>query len=39
MDIKPTRPGAISKVWQDIGWYRDEKGYLRHGIIPNKNLS
>ena len=38
MDIQPSKQGAISKGWQDIGWYRNEKGYLQFGTIPNKNL-
>ena len=23
--------------WQDIGWYKDEYGIRRYGIIPQKN--
>lgn len=37
MDIRPSKQGEISKNWQDIGWYRNEKGYLQFGVIPNKN--
>ena len=35
--ITPMKPTVTQKTWQDIGYYRDEKGYLRHGVIPNKN--
>lgn len=35
--ITPTKPVVTSKTWQDIGYYKDSKGYLRHGVIPNKN--
>lgn len=35
--ITPMKPAVTQKTWQDIGYYRDEKGYLRHGVIPNKN--
>lgn len=35
--ITPMKPIVTSKTWQDIGYYRDDKGYLRHGVIPNKN--
>jgi hypothetical protein len=38
MDIKPTKPNTVSKVWQDIGYYKDERGYLKYGVIPNKQL-
>lgn len=24
------------KEWQDIGWYRDERGYKKFGVIPKK---
>lgn len=23
--------------WQDIGWYTDEKGYKKYGVIPKKD--
>lgn len=35
--ITPMKPVATSKNWQDIGYYKDERGYLKYGIIPNKN--
>lgn len=34
--ITPKKVDAVKSQWKDIGWYRDEKGYLRHGIIPSK---
>jgi hypothetical protein len=36
--IMPTKPAITKSNWQDIGWYRNEKGYLQYGVIPNKNL-
>lgn len=35
--ITPMKPAVTQKTWQDVGYYRDEKGYLKHGVIPNKN--
>ena len=35
--ITPTKPTVTRKTWQDIGWYKDDKGYLKFGVIPNKN--
>lgn len=34
--ITPVKPVATSSNWQDIGYYRDSRGYLRYGAIPNK---
>ena len=36
--ITPMKPVATNKTWQDIGWYKNEKGYLQFGVIPNKQL-
>lgn len=36
--IGPSKPVVTQKTWQDIGWYKNEKGYLQYGIIPNKNV-
>lgn len=38
MDIKPVKANAVSNQWQDIGWYKNEKGYMQFGVIPNKKL-
>ena len=35
--IKPTKVVDNSAVWQDFGYYRDERGYIRHGAIPKDN--
>lgn len=36
--IIPTKQNLIAKSgWRDFGYYRDEKGYMRYGTIPNKN--
>ena len=36
--ITPMKPTVTSKQWQDIGWYKNEKGYMQFGVIPRKNL-
>ena len=36
--ITPAKQNSITKdSWQDIGYYIDEKGYRRYGVIPSKN--
>lgn len=35
--ITPTREDILDTKWKDIGYYRDEKGYTRYGVIPPKN--
>lgn len=35
--VTPSKPTVTKNNWQDIGWYRDEKGYLKYGVIP-KNI-
>ena len=38
MMIKPSKKVEISNdSWQDIGYYIDENGYRRYGVIPHKN--
>lgn len=37
MDIKPRKANEIQSNWEDIGWFRNEKGYLQYGVIPHKN--
>lgn len=36
-DIVPKKQEVVSQQFQDIGYYIDEKGYRRFGIIPKKN--
>jgi hypothetical protein len=36
-DAKIDNTYRTAETWQDIGSYRDEKGYLRYGIIPTSN--
>ena len=36
--ITPMKPTVTNKTWQDVGYYKDERGILRYGIIPNKKL-
>lgn len=38
MDIKPTKKYEISSQWKDIGWYKNDKGYMQFGVIPNDSL-
>lgn len=38
MAINPSKKTVISTSdWQDIGYYIDDKGYRRYGVIPKKN--
>lgn len=38
MDIRPVKTNTISNNWKDIGWYKNEKGYMQFGVIPSKKL-
>lgn len=31
------KPAVTSKQWKDIGWFKDERGYIKWGVIPEKN--
>jgi hypothetical protein len=33
-ELVPVAVKEIKKEFQDIGYYKDEKGYTRYGIIP-----
>jgi hypothetical protein len=35
--IMPVKPIITRKVWQDFGWFINEKGYRQYGVIPNKS--
>ena len=35
--IVPTSASVVSKEWQDFGYYIDENGIKRKGIIPNNS--
>lgn len=35
--IMPVKPTITRKVWQDFGWFINEKGYREYGVIPNKS--
>ena len=37
MTIKPVKANSVSNQWQDIGWYKNEKGFMQFGVIPSKN--
>ena len=37
--IVPRVPRIISSEFQDIGYYKDERGYTRFGVIPKYNRS
>lgn len=32
--INPKVKNEVTKTWKDIGWYIDDRGYKRYGIIP-----
>lgn len=34
--VIPRIDTIVNNEWKDIGWYIDEKGYKRYGVIPNK---
>ena len=36
-DIVPRQQKQIKDEFQDIGYYRDEHGYMRFGVIPKQN--
>ena len=36
-DIIPRQHKELKNEFQDIGYYKDEKGYTRFGIIPKQN--
>ncbi len=35
--VIPKQNIVENDVWQDIGYYKDENGYMRWGVIPNQN--
>ena len=38
-DILPREQKKYNQEFQDIGYYKDEKGYTRFGIIPKNNIN
>lgn len=36
-NILPTKVKSIEDVWEDVGYYTDERGIKRWGIIPKQN--
>lgn len=36
--ITPVKANIINKQWKDIGWYKNDKGYMQFGVIPNNSL-
>lgn len=34
--VTPTTVDTIKNQWKDFGWYTDENGYRRRGVIPEK---
>lgn len=34
----PQKVEEFRSEWQDVGWYRDERGHLKYGVIPNNNI-
>lgn len=37
--VIPTKIKKATDVWEDVGYYIDEKGYKRWGIIPRQQPS
>ena len=35
--VTPTTINNRNKTWQDVGYYRNDKGYIEYGVIPKKN--
>lgn len=35
--VTPSSLKSQNKTWRDVGYYRDEKGYLTYGVIPQQN--
>jgi hypothetical protein len=38
-NIVPIKINKVEEVWEDVGYYTDERGYKRWGVIPKKNIS
>jgi hypothetical protein len=36
-EVIPTQAKPVSEKFKDIGYYRDEKGIMRYGVIPTQN--
>lgn len=35
LNLRPKIKNELSKVWKDIGWYTDEQGRKKFGVLPN----
>ena len=35
--VTPTSLNTKNKQWKDVGYFRNEKGYLEYGVIPTRN--
>ena len=35
--INPTKVISVESTWQDFGYYRDEDGHMKYGVIPSTN--
>ena len=35
--VTPTSLNVKNKQWKDVGYFRNEKGYLEYGVIPSRN--
>ena len=38
-NIVPIKINKVEEVWEDVGYYTDERGYKRWGVIPKKNTN
>ena len=35
--VTPTTVENVKSQWKDFGWYTDENGYKRRGVIPQES--
>lgn len=35
--VVPKKVDVYKETWKDIGWYTDENGYKKYGVINNNN--
>lgn len=35
--VTPTSINTKNKQWKDVGYYRNEKGFMEYGVIPTRN--
>lgn len=35
--VLPRADEVVNKKWRNVGWYTDERGYKKFGVIPDKD--